>query len=341
MERSKEVQELNDLLRPRWLSGLWNVDHAERPSDPKTRVQAHLWKWHDIHDSLVQAKNKITVASGSVERRVIRLVNPGLADTEMTSHTILLSFQLIQPGEVAPAHRHTMAAFRFILHGRGAYTNVDGQKMVMEEGDLILTPQSCWHEHAHEGDENMIWIDGLDVPFIQALQQISFDPYTDGRLPVKETPDPASFYGMTRPVGGAAPVAPPFLHYRWRDTYAALQRQARTPGNAFDGAALEYVNPATGKAALPTMSCRVQMLRPHEKTQSHRHTSTSIYHAFRGSGTTLINGAPFHWQKGDTFIVPLWAWHEHASASATDEAILFSMHDEPILKAFGLYREEA
>jgi len=174
MELSKEIQELNDLLRPRWVSGLWNVDHAERPSDPKTRVKAHLWKWHDIYDSLLQAKEKISVASGSVERRVIRLVNPGLAENEMTSHTILLSFQLIQPGEVAPAHRHTMSAFRFILQGHGAYTNVDGQKMVMEDGDLILTPQGCWHEHAHEGDENMVWIDGLDVPFVQALNQIPF-----------------------------------------------------------------------------------------------------------------------------------------------------------------------
>ena len=202
MELPKEIRELNDLLRPRWVSGLWNVDHAERPSDPKTRVRPHLWKWHDIYDSLLQAKEKISVASGSVERRVIRLVNPGMAESEMTSHTILLSFQLIQPGEVAPAHRHTMSAFRFILQGHGAYTNVDGQKMVMEDGDLILTPQGCWHEHAHEGDENMVWIDGLDVPFVQALNQISFDPYK-GRLPVSEGIDPGMFSGMTRPVGNA------------------------------------------------------------------------------------------------------------------------------------------
>jgi len=340
MEQSKEIQELNDLLRPRWVSGLWNVDHAERPGDPKTRVTPHLWKWHDIYDSLVQAKDKISVASGSVERRVIRLVNPGMAETEMTSHTILLSFQLIQPGEVAPAHRHTMSAFRFILRGRGAYTNVDGNKMVMQDGDLILTPHGCWHEHAHDGDENMVWIDGLDVPLVQALQQISFDPYK-GRLPVNEAIDPALFHGMTRPVGTNTSEAPQVLHYHWRDTYASLQQLARTTGSPFDGAALEFVNPANGGPTLPTMSCQVQMLRPNEKTKSHRHTSTSIYHAFRGSGTTLINGETFHWQKGDTFIVPLWSWHEHANGSTTDEAILFSMHDEPILKAFGLFREEA
>jgi gentisate 1,2-dioxygenase len=335
----KEIEELNSLLRERWVSGLWNVDHADRSSDPKTRVKPHLWKWQEIYDSLLQAREKISVTSGSVERRVIRLVNPGMAESDMTSHTMLLSFQLIQPGEVAPGHRHTMAAFRFILQGKGAYTNVAGQKMVMEEGDLILTPQWSWHEHAHDGDEPMIWIDGLDVPFVQSLQVISFEPYRQGRLPVSEGTDAGS-YVVTRPVGKTDAPSAPWLHYRWRDTYPSLQRLASGHGDPHDGAALEYVNPATGGSALPTLGCWIQMLRPGERTRAHRHTSTSIYHAFRGSGTTTINGEAFHWEKGDTFIVPLWSWHDHANRSAKEEAILFSMQDVPILKAFGLYREE-
>ena len=135
----------------------------------------------------------------------------------------------------------------------------------------------------------MVWIDGLDVPFVQALQQISFDPYK-GRLPVNEAIDPSLFLRHD-PAGRRRHARTPHvLHYHWRDTYPSLQRLARTSGNAFDGAALEFVNPATGGPTLPTMSCRVQMLRPNEKTKSHRHTSTSIYHAFRGSGTTMING---------------------------------------------------
>src|SRR5262249_29816179 len=134
MNVTKEIEELNNLLRGRWVSGLWNLDHAERQSDPKTRGKPHLWKWQEVYDRLLQARGKSSVARGSVERRVIRVVNPGMAETEITSHTMPLCFHLIHPGEVAPAHRHTMAAFRFILQGRGAYTNVDGQKMIMEEG---------------------------------------------------------------------------------------------------------------------------------------------------------------------------------------------------------------
>jgi gentisate 1,2-dioxygenase len=337
---AESIEELDRLLRKKWLSGIWRLNREERPKDPKTAVRPYLWKWADVYDGLLQARDRIGIKGGSVERRTIRLVNPGLEKSEMTSHTMLFSFQLIQPGEVAPAHRHTMAAVRFILQGKGAYTTVEGHKMVMEEGDLILTPQWTWHEHAHEGEGPMIWIDGLDVPFVQALQIISFEPYKDKRLPVTSTSDRSPLYGMTRPVDADRKELPPPLHYRWRDSYPALKKLAEAAPHPYDGVALEYVNPMTGGSTLPTLSLRLQMLLPGMRTQVHRHTSTSIYHAFRGGGTTVIDGEPFHWEKGDTFVVPLWSWHEHANRSAKEEAILFSMHDAPVLQAFGLYREE-
>ena len=145
---------------------------------------------------------------------------------------------------------------------------------------------------------------------------------------------------MTRPVRSGEQLAPMPLHYRWQDTYRALQALAATPADPYDGVALEYVNPLTGGRTLPTLSCWAQMLRPGERTRAHRHNSTSIYHAFRGSGATVINGETLEWSQGDTFIVPLWSWHEHANRSNGEEALLFSMHDIPVLEAFGLHRQE-
>jgi gentisate 1,2-dioxygenase len=334
------LSELDQWLAEKWISGIWRIPAGARPSDPKTKVQPHLWKWADVYDGLVQARDQISVERGMAERRTLRLVNPGVKDTEMTSHTMLFALQLIQPGEVAPPHRHTMAAIRFILQGKGAYTNVDGQKMMMEDGDLILTPQWSWHEHAHDGDEPMIWIDGLDVPLLQSLQLISFEPYAETRIPQEAKLYDSGHYGMARPVTMAdkKPAAP--LHYRWRDIYPALQSLADGAPHPYEGYAMEYVNPLTSGPTLPTLSCWIQMLRPGQRTQSHRHTSTVLYHAFRGSGTTVINGRPYHWEKGDSFVVPLWHWHEHANRSPNEDAILFSMNDAPVLKPFGLYREE-
>lgn len=338
--RNASIEELDRRLGEKWISGIWRIPPGARPGDPQTQVRPHLWKWADVYESLVQARDQIPLQRGSAERRTLRLVNPGVKESEMTSHTMLFAFQLIQPGEVAPPHRHTMAAIRFILQGKGAYTNVDGHKMVMEDGDLILTPQWSWHEHAHDGDEPMIWLDGLDVPFVQSLQVISFEPYPQQRMTVEKSAYDSSHYGLARPVtaGEKQPTAP--LHYHWRDIFPSLKRLAEGEPHPYEGYAMEYVNPLTGGATLPTLSCWIQMLRPGQRTQSHRHTSTAIYHVFRGSGTTVINGQPFHWEKGDSFVVPLWHWHEHANRSSGEEAILFSMNDMPVLKPFGLDREE-
>jgi gentisate 1,2-dioxygenase len=337
---SNEIQDLDSLLEERWLSGLWRIPPGERPADPKTDVKAHLWKWGDVYDSLLQAREKIGIDAAVNERRTIRLVNPGLKETEMTSHTMLLAFQLIQPGEVAPAHRHTMAAIRFILQGKGAYTAVEGRKIAMEAGDLILTPQWTWHEHAHEGSDPMIWLDGLDVPLIKALNVISFEPYPDKKGLAKTDYSRSSPSRMTRPVGAPEEPTQSALHYRFQETYRSLKLLAQKSGASCDGVAVEYVNPANQGPTLPTLSCWMQMLRPGERTQVHRHTSTSMVHVFQGSGATVINGQGFHWEKGDTFVIPLWSWHEHANRSQSEEALLFSMHDKPVLDAFGLYREE-
>ena len=335
-----ERHALDRLLDSRWLSGLWNVSGEDRTRDPRTTVKPHLWKWAEVYDSLQRASEVIGIESGKSERRYIRLVNPGLAERKLTAHTMLFGFQLIQPGEVAPAHRHTMTAFRFVLQGKGAYTNVEGEKMIMEPGDLIRTPQWTWHEHVNESSEPMIWADGLDVPLIETLQVVSVERQPEQRLRVKEGQIHPSLYGMLRPAGTSKDRLTAPLHYRWQDTYAALKRLAEKIPDPYDGVALDYIDPLTGGPTFPTLLCRIQMLRCREQTMSHRHRSTSIYHVFRGSGMTIINGEAIRWEQGDSFVVPLWSWHKHANGSSQDEAILFSLHDTPVLQAFGLDLEE-
>jgi 1-hydroxy-2-naphthoate dioxygenase len=133
--------------------------------------------------------------------------------------------------------------------------------------------------------------------------------------------------------------APPY-RYSWEETNASLQALKQTAGDAYDGIILEYANPVTGGHTLPTCSCSIQLLRPHEKTKTHRHTSTTVYYAFRGRGMTRVSANEFNWEKSDIFVVPSWQWHSHENSGA-DDAILFSISDRPSTEALGLYREEA
>ena len=75
--------------------------------------------------------------------------------------------------------------------------------------------------------------------------------------------------------------------------------------------------------------------------QAHRHTGSYLYHCAKGSGHSIINGKRYDWAERDIFCVPSWAWHEHVNASVTDDACLFCLNDLPVMRALGLYREEA
>jgi gentisate 1,2-dioxygenase len=128
------------------------------------------------------------------------------------------------------------------------------------------------------------------------------------------------------------------LNYKWEKTYQVLTRLAAdSQGSPFDGVCVEYTNPTTGGPALATMACFAHLLKPGTHTRAHRHVGSTIYHVISGKGYSVIGGQRFDWEENDTFVVPSWAWHEHL---AQQETCFFSYNDSPLLRPFGLYREE-
>ena len=235
-----------------------------------------------------------------------------------------------------------MAAIRFVIQGQGAYTAVAGEKFQMQEGDLILTPNWTWHDHHNESEDPIIWLDGLDGPLIQSLNVLFFEEHEKVEQPIsRETGESLNRFGFARAAtfDEAQLRGIPF-RYSWPDTYRALKIMSDKERDPYDGTLLRYINPATGGFTYPTMSCEIQLLKAKEKTRTHRHTSTSLYHVFRGQGRTSAGESRLEWKKGDSFVVPLWQWHSHENVS-DDEAILFSINDRPVMEALRLYREQA
>jgi gentisate 1,2-dioxygenase len=329
-----KLAELDTELEKNQLSGFW-----------KTRVPLHsseapyLWEWESLLDGLLKASE--TIGIEQAERRAIRLVSPHLP-IKSTSHTLQFTFSILNPGEIARAHRHNMAAIRFVIQGKGAYTAVAGEKFQMQEGDLILTPNWTWHDHHNESEDPIIWLDGLDGPLIQSLNVLFFEEHEKVEQPIsRETGESLSRFGFARAAtfDEAQLRGIPF-RYNWPDTYRALKIMSDKERDPYDGTLLRYINPTTGGFTYPTMSCEIQLLKGKEKTRTHRHTSTSLYHVFRGQGRTSAGESRLEWKKGDSFVVPLWQWHSHENVS-DDEAILFSINDRPVMEALRLYREQA
>ena len=317
--------------------------------EPRALMQSHHWKWQLLEPLLARLGGEIDLGAGG-PRRTLCLASPGL---EMgTTPTFWASIQVILPGEVADAHRHTASAFRFVMRGRGATTTVDGERYPMAEGDLVLTPAWSWHDHAYLGGEPMVWLDVLDIPLMHMLHATFFEAHGATVQPVAPVED-ASFRlygsGLMRPPAGAArtafgdglaPQRNPLLCYPAAMALQALRQAAAASADPCDDVILEYQNPLGGGSAMPTMAMTLQTLRAGFRGRARRGTGSRLYCVVRGSGTTEVAGQRFDWSAGDLFTVAPWAWHVHANAGGDGDAVLFQVNDHPALKALGFHREE-
>ena len=331
-------------IQAKHLDALWRTGGGGTGTEADVRAPyapCH-WPWSDI-EPLVRRAGELVQPSHEDQRRALTLNNPSVQPRPAATHTVSGAIQMVLPGEIAPSHRHTMAAIRFVMRGKGAVTFVNGEGCTMNPGDLILTPGWTWHGHINQTEGPMIWMDSLDVPLVTLLKQGLYEDYQDQLFPATKPVDDSLHRfgaGHMRPVWSQreGPVSP-LLSFPWEQTERALHDLARIDSSPFDDVAFEYTNPMTGGHVLPTLGCWIQMLRPGIHTQAHRHSTVSLYHAFRGRGSTVVDGVQIDWEEGDFFSIPPYAWHEHRNTSSEDEAVLFSTNDIPALEALNLYRE--
>lgn len=335
---TKEIAQYN-------LGPLWEAIPEIMNKTPKPHAEAYLWSKELIDKKMAEAAEIFTPDRGG-ERRAIYFQNPGLTYRKpwgwaSTSQTIYAAVQMLLPGEKAPSHRHSQSALRFISKGTGAYTIVQGERIFMDEGDFLTTPKNLWHGHEHLGTEPMLWMDALDIPTLYSIGGTFFEPYEDG-LQQPGVPDNFSEQryrgGMVRPVGDDKFTVAPLANYKWDRTVDGIKGLMAFEPDPHHGFAVEYINPSTGKSANPTLGTRMQHLPASMHTKSLRHTHSTVYHAHKGEGYTVINGVRFDWKAGDYFVVPNWAWYEH---KATKDSYLFSVNDIPIMDRFELEQEQA
>ncbi|MCH6578433.1 MAG: cupin domain-containing protein [Proteobacteria bacterium] len=305
----------SDARRDEGKGGAWQGDLWE----PAVRGEAHVWKWQDTEAFLDQSADAIP--ESFTARRSLMFTNPGLERS--ITHTMNVGVQLIKPGELAWAHRHSISALRFVIEGHpDLFTVADGEVCPMEDHDLVLTPGWHWHDHHNRSKGRAIWLDVLDGPLVGALNQTVFENYGEKQQPIRNDP----------PSG--------LLRYPWKRMEAGLKEMTEKQASPHDGLALEYRHPETGGSLLPTLGCRVQSLPPGFEGASHRHSSSEVYLVISGAGRTEVGDTMLEWGERDCFVVPAWAPHAHANGSGSEAAVLFAVDDAPALRALGLYRQD-
>ncbi len=324
------------------LAPLWEVIHKLVARTPVTKAVPHLWRYEALRPYLIESGSLITAKEA--ERRVLVLENPALRGLSQVVDTLYAGLQLILPGEVAPAHRHTPSALRFIIEGTQAFTAVDGEKTYMDPGDFVITPNWAWHDHGHEGDAPMIWLDGLDLPIVHFLAATFAETYGDDQFPTNTPPG----YTLARYGNNMRPVTDkydqlvsPIFSYPYTRTREALALMEKTQDwdPAF-GLKMEFLNPLSGAPAMPTMSTFMQLLPKGFTSMPYQATEHAVYSVVEGSGRVAVGegeaATVLAWGPKDHFAIPGWCKHR---LEADEEAVLFSFSDQVVQQKLGLWRE--
>ncbi|MGH3519796.1 MAG: cupin domain-containing protein [Haloechinothrix sp.] len=341
-----ELRKLYDDFDAAGLIPLWTEIGNLMPETPQPSARPHVWHWRDIYPLAQRAGELVPVGRGG-ERRAIALANPGIPGRPYATPNLWAAIQYLGAGEVAPAHRHSQGAFRFIIEGQGVWTVVNGDPVEMRPGDLLLTPSMNWHGHHHVGDAPMVWLDGLDIPLVYQLDAAFFEFGDDG-VEDKSTPERSRSERLwahpgLRPIWAGNTPNSPLSAYRWADTDDALTSQLELGGEGFatviepGHAGIRFTNPTTGRDALPTLRMEMHRLAAGAATATQRVVGSAVWQVFHGSGVVSLGDRSISVSEGDLFAVPSWC---PLRIEARGQLDMFTFSDAPVYEALNLARTD-
>ncbi len=132
--------------------------------------------------------------------------------------------------------------------------------------------------------------------------------------------------------------------WRWRDIHSnLLQAGELIPiDDVMRMRTIRLVNPSQPVAAgtAKTFGVTIQHLNPGEITESHRHTSASLYFVIQGNGCfTTAEGEQQFMEPGDLLIQPGWTWHGSKN-SGSEPALWLTSMDTPLNEFLEAYFRE-
>lgn len=331
-------------LRDQNLVPLWpSLRGVLPPKVPTRQTQPIHWPYAAIRPLLLQAGELTPIEKA--ERRVLVLANPGHTLEKMqASAAIYLGMQLLLPGEWAPSHRHTPNAVRMVVEGEGAWTTVDGEKCPMSRGDLILTPTGLWHEHGHDGDAPVVWLDVLDLPLVYYMEA---SYHLNGeRQAVKPGRGDRSYQRaglVPTPVFGRSGKRYPMLRYPWVETRAALEALAADQPD-LDAVQITYTNPETGEDAENILGFYALMLRPGQTLTLPARSPACVFHLIEGGVEVTVEATSprtFALAEADTCCAPGYTAVTLRNQRADAPSFLFMADESPLHRKLGVYEVRA
>ena len=127
----------------------------------------------------------------------------------------------------------------------------------------------------------------------------------------------------------ASGATPPIPHAEFP---ASLHEQGPTRVVPLDlSAKLKKAGPLTS----PGLCAHFLRLLPGETLSTSPNASSELYYVLRGAGKTRFDGQTIPWSRGDILTLPAGEGASHRADDGDDDAALYWVHDEPLLRYLG------
>lgn len=291
-----------EALAERAFSPGWAKKEPQMWAAPKPKHVPTVWRYAQARQALDEAC--AFVSPEFAERRNLILVNPIPGNIYPTCRNLVGAYQLVLPGETARSHRHSPNALRLILDaGPETFTVVNGVRVDVAEGDVVLTPSWCWHGHSNFGDKTAFWLDFLDVPLVQNLENMFFEDHPDRYEPVRSAEPDSAF---------------------------------RCKGASIDALVREKGTAEIHAGGLKTIGLHAIGLKLGEAKPAEKRIDNNIFAVTRGEVNMVVDGlGSVKLGRGDVIVIPCWHTFSIEGASAWSQMIRVT--DEPAMKALGFY----
>jgi len=359
MDREKKFKELLEEMKGKNV-GTYATAFDKRFSnypvftpEPSPFMTPYMWRYEDMKRLAYRLRGVIDPEF--TDRVTIHLENPGIKKLSPefpapATPTMYAGIQIIAPEDKPPAHRHFTNAFRVGLEfpPEGGYTTVNGVRIRILRGDVVLTPSLTWHDHGNYGKDYAFWYDGLDAPltFWLGLEWYSFLKDFNGKVIQDvigtEVDIEGKFSYNYLPLSEPKSEVNPVWYYPYKKTRETLMRMAeKSDGDPHRGIALELINPQTGGPAFPTMSLRYHLIKPGVETKPVQATESLVMFPMEGEATVTLGEGhqTFRLKENDFLTLPPWAKYTVYNEGKVP-LILFVQSDAPTYKALGKYREK-
>jgi gentisate 1,2-dioxygenase len=207
----------------------------------------------------------------------------------------------------------------------------------MQRGDLILTPTGLWHEHGHDGDEPVVWLDVLDLPLVHYIEA-SYHVNGPRQAVIPQRGDRAYVRGglLPTPVFERSNKAYPMLRYPWLDARAALESLAADRPD-LDAVQITYANPETGAHAENILGFYALMLRPGQTLRLPVRSPAMVFHVIEGSAQVQVEDQRFALAPADTCCAPGYCAVTLSNSLANEPTFVFIADETPLHQKLGVF----